>query len=533
MKNILDFWALNGKNPREAQLKVFDWISQQDKKYIILESPVGSGKSPIAMTYSGFLTQNRGSSYILTPQRILQEQYEKSFRREILYSLYGKSNYDCQPKNTNCSIGSNIRPKCEYCPNRIALQDSIHSPNLVLNYKLALLHFANTPFFEKRNLIILDECHALEKELIDFSTLDISKYWCKKNNIKFTSFKKIEDAFNWFKNYYVGKIYEAYEELIQECENILDKENMAPSTLNIFKEIEELSRHLKIVDMINILTIDEIKEKYILVYDNNEIFFQFKKLYANDEFLKILDPKADKFLFMSATIINHKSYCKDLGIDYDNSSFLSIDSEFEPKNRPVYFAPVMKMNAKWKDSENTSKRIEMIENIISILNSHKDHSGIIHSGNFEITKWLVKELTNKISHKIFHHIPSDVDKEENIDRNDSINNFIECNKPSILISPSITEGLDLKDDLSRFAIFVKIPFGYLGDQWIKARMDISNEWYQRKALIDVLQGCGRIVRTTEDWGNVYILDQSWEYLFNNNISKIPKWWLDSYIELYD
>lgn len=540
MKNILEFWALNNSKPRDAQLKVFDWLEKQDKKYIILESPVGSGKSVIAMTYSGFLNQGRGSSYVLTPQRILQEQYEYSFRKELLFSLYGKSNYNCDNKNTNCSVGSKINPLCDSCPHKNAVQSSIKSPNLVLNYKLALLHFAYIPLLGKRELMILDECHSLEKELIEFDTVNITKYNCKKYNIDFKTQNNIDDAFNWIKNYYYDKIINIYIEFNDEILNLIDNKHLNPHEISLLKDLEFLERHIFSLKKIYELDINKIKEEYVLVNDN-KTFFNFKKLYAKEQFNKILKPKADKFLFMSATIIDHKSYCNDLGINIDECSFLSIESEFLSKNRPVYFAPVIKMNAKWKDEENIKKRKDLIEDILSILKSHTNDSGIIHSGNFEVAKWLIKELNGKISHKIFHHIPSDnnddndndLQSDENVDRNDSINNFIEYNKPALLISPSITEGLDLKNDLSRFAIFAKIPFGYLGDQWIKARMDKSKEWYQRMALIHVLQGCGRIVRNKEDYGTVYILDKSWEYLFNTNISKIPSWWLDAYIDLDD
>ena len=49
-----------------------------------------------------------------------------------------------------------------------------------------------------------------------------------------------------------------------------------------------------------------------------------------------------------------------------------------------------------------------------------------------------------------------------------------------------------------------------------------------QAVIDVIQGGGRIVRSTEDWGHVYILDASWAYLFSQVKHCVPQWWLDAY-----
>ena len=136
------------------------------------------------------------------------------------------------------------------------------------------------------------------------------------------------------------------------------------------------------------------------------------------------------------------------------------------------------------------------------------------------------ELKNVIPHEIFEHGP-----DNDLDRNTVIDQFMEYDLPSILISPSSTEGLDLKDDLGRFAIFAKVPYGFLGDQWIKRRMEISNEWYTRRAMINIIQGGGRIVRSETDEGAVYIVDQSFDHLYRQTAGITPKWWRDAFVRV--
>src|SRR5271157_200286 len=90
----LSYWPFESP-PRANQIKALEWLEKQDARYLILESPVGSGKSNIGIAYQQFLTQQSlndgslyrdenlgasGKSYILTPQRILQAQYEESFK---------------------------------------------------------------------------------------------------------------------------------------------------------------------------------------------------------------------------------------------------------------------------------------------------------------------------------------------------------------------------------------------------------------------------------------------------------------------
>ena len=68
----------------------------------------------------------------------------------------------------------------------------------------------------------------------------------------------------------------------------------------------------------------------------------------------------------------------------------------------------------------------------------------------------------------------------------------------------------------------------MGDQWIKKRMEISPEWYQRQTLINIIQGGGRVVRSETDSGVVYIVDASFGYLYKSAHHMIPRWWKDAY-----
>ena len=183
----------------------------------------------------------------------------------------------------------------------------------------------------------------------------------------------------------------------------------------------------------------------------------------------------------------------------------------------------MKMNVSWDKPEQRKAREKLIDRMSEILEIHKGESGIVHTGNFKIAQWLVDELEFNAPHELLHHNPGSGDN-----RNKIINQFSNNHKPALLISPSITEGLDLVDDSARFAIFVKVPFGNLGDQWVKKRLDMSKKWYQRQAIINIIQGGGRIVRSNTDWGYTYILDASFTYLLQQTRYAIPQWWLDSF-----
>lgn len=524
--SILDYWPTPEFTPRDNQVTALEWMEKQDAKYLILELPVGSGKSLLGVNLSKYIAKSNGSSFILTPQRILQDQYESDFEkhgRKLLASLHGKGNYKCQPKHTSCNIGSIVKPRCKECPHADAKKIAREASNTVLNYRLALTSFSYTETFTKRRLMIMDEAHTLERHLVDFDSVDILYYRCKKYDIDFKVKKTLKSALDWVKETYLPKMQDILSDMEQDNEYLYEKagSDITKKELGKLKEIDELGDHVAEVLLLTVRTIDYLEENFVLVFDKT--MFQFKRLKGAYSFKKILEPMADRFLFMSSTILNKTAFCYDLGIDPKDTAFLSLESEFPVENRPVYYMPIMKMNAAWKNPENKVGRKNMIERLIGLLDIHKDESGILHTANYQIAMWLTEELQGKIDQVIFQHNPDD-----NVKRKDAISGFMECERPSILISPSCTEGLDLKDDISRFAIIVKTPFGYLGDQWIKRRMEMSSEWYRRRAMTDIIQGGGRIVRSSEDTGTVYILDASFAYLYSQSIGMVPKWWKDSF-----
>lgn len=536
---VEDFW-LDGFTMRETQRVAIEWMIQNiDKKYLIMQIPVGGGKSLLGMALSRMLDPNgRGDSFLLTPQIILQKQYLESFVNFDTKTLYGKSNYSCSEKKTTCDVGSQMRPKCAACPHRIATDEAHKSPNVVLNNKLALINYAflrGTPSgFKKRILAVVDECHSIEAHLAEFDSIEIDMMTCSKTyGIDWDdSVKDPIDVLLWYQQSFIPEMYRIQRSMRHDVEEIKTTGATCPDDrekLKLFDSVSNvIAQYVYISQPFNHfeseMDILDFLESYIFV--GSKVKRQFKSRTAQRAFKKVLDPSAEKFLFMSSTIIDCDKFCSDLGIDPSEVAFFDIDSEFPVKNRMILQIPTTKMNYEWEKREETKNK--MLSNVLKVLELHKNESGIVHTGSFKISTWLVDELQSLTSHRIFHHNPTSKMKRDKV-----IAAYQQCSKPSILISPSCTEGLDLKDDLGRFAIFAKVPFPYLGDQWIKARFDKDKEWYTRQAVINMIQGGGRIVRTKEDYGTVYILDDCFDQLMHFSRDKFPKWWLESFVKLSD
>ena len=64
-------------------------------------------------------------------------------------------------------------------------------------------------------------------------------------------------------------------------------------------------------------------------------------------FTEYVNPWAmKKVVFMSATILNVKLFCEELGIDQDDVDIIRVGSAFDPKKSPIYYTPAGKMNYK-------------------------------------------------------------------------------------------------------------------------------------------------------------------------------------------
>ena len=89
------------------------------------------------------------------------------------------------------------------------------------------------------------------------------------------------------------------------------------------------------------------------------------------------------------------------------------------------------------------------------------------------------------------------------------------------------EGIDLPYDAGRWQILAKVPYPSLADPAIKYMASIDEEYYAWETIKTVLQACGRICRTPEDYGVTYIFDKSFERLYNQNNELWPLWFQNS------
>ena len=89
------------------------------------------------------------------------------------------------------------------------------------------------------------------------------------------------------------------------------------------------------------------------------------------------------------------------------------------------------------------------------------------------------------------------------------------NENSVLVSPSMSEGVDLPGDQCRFQIIYKLPLMKLSEQ-VRKRLDEDEEWYDYRTSISLVQTFGRGIRFDGDYCTTYVVDSRFEEFVKND-----------------
>lgn len=513
--------------------------------YIIIDAPTGSGKSLIAMWASYVMKELGARGYLVTSDLSLQSQYESDFKRLNLNwpSIKGSDNYECVVNNMPFSLGDcklkglsmqqtkqlDCYPDCEYLQKR---ERASQQPIALLNYSYWLIQRNyvaekmeednKAPPFGQRDFIFFDEGHKVDQIVQDhFSPKINSDFIYKIESLnKFLSSTKLKkqliknDKFNHViqrllkedsKENLLNDLklfrdmlghYNAFKEHINASIRMKFKNEKAPKSyqkaLSIFDKIKD--QHCKVEDYIEIIEENGIDS---MVYDKSEKEIKFMCVEEKEMIKKHLHNQSGFKVFMSATIGDPKTYMRIMGVE--NAKIIQLDSEFDYKKSPIVFINRYKLNYNSRD-KNLPKVLNILDKILQ--QKHPNEKGIIHTGSYYFSQFI--KNNSKLSNRLLDYASSS-EKEEVLEEfQDSTN--------KILMGPSLLEGLDLKDNISRFQIFFKVPYPSLNNPLTKAKMNKIEGWYDWKTLCNVSQGIGRSVRSKDDWAVTYILDACFNQL---------------------
>lgn len=475
--------------PRPDQLETISEIVEainRGYKYIVLEAGTGTGKSAIAATLSSIYE----SSYILTVTKQLQDQYLNDFSSFSL--VKGRKNFRCRRDldltcdEGKCILGADAceNPKTD-CDYYIQKSKALNSKTVISNYHYMFLELNYVRDFTKRHLLICDEAHNLENTLmsqlkLEFSVEDLKKYL--KFDITDEILCELENG-----------DYDTWILFIQEVENLYQKELDRIKDVNRQHLIEKITFIKKQIGDCCRFIENISYDPYSWVFDYNPDYeiIEFKPLKVDNYAKNTLLRYGDVCIFMSATILDYKFFSKCLGLNESEVYAIRRKSPFDFKRNPIKTFDEFNLSHK-TIGENAPKTVGIVK---SILKSHENEKGIIHTVSGQCKDYLINQLNDSrlVEHNTHNRI-------EQLDK------FRSSKEAQVLISPSMNEGVDLPGDLCRFQIIYKLPYPDLADKQIRMRANADEDWYNYKTAMSLIQTYGRGMRSEDDYCVTYFID---------------------------
>jgi len=539
------------KGQKEAIIEILLTYYKKSHNVVILDCPTGGGKSIIAMAVSWILNQDSKKGYILTSDISLQEQYERDFNRYNFSwgSVKGVDNYVCidnmqKTSNGTCHI-RNKPPKKMHCynscPYYTARDIAAASSTSLLNYSywLIMMNYVYTKMgaesiFLPRDFTICDEAHKI---------LDIvQNHYSPRFDSKVL--KRLEDITHFFSLYKLGDHSLDFKEVKENIESLFNTENQ--------DELSEILLNIEKIFEKYLVTYNTLKDTVNKKYKNEEPPKEWKEMLYLYDWLKDLHCKVEDYntiiqntsvrnliknslnekeivfncleesylmhkyfhrwtgftVLMSATFADASKYLRSIALK--DAKYIKIKSQFNFDMSPIYFYNKRKMSY----SQIEQNLPWLYQTINEILDKHANENGIIHTASYDLSIKILNNLSRKNKRRVLVYNGSEEKRE--------VLNILKNNKNKVLMGPSLIEGLDLKDDWSRFTIFAKVPYLSLKDRFVATKLKINPDWYREKAIISLLQGTGRSIRNENDWAITYILDGSMADLMHTNRKSFPE-----------
>ena len=534
--------------PNKAQSFILNEMANvmdDERKFIIICAPTGSGKSMIAKTLcncssypsvqfqrdcmSGVMYDpnkkpdsagQRSGCAVLTCTKSLQDQYANEFTDGK--SLKGQVNYACAVNEDHtyqdgvCKFISGQKRKClkdSMCSfmNQRALTDCNRSQ--FFNYSVFMQRSERVKF---KDYIVCDEASELETILVNEYTVAIAIE-------PFMNLVQVEIPPTPLKKAPRGE----YIEWISECQNIceaqiamLENEWEEQTRKNKKKKIPhvKLIRHRKLCEYaLKLKTLVETWWDTEYLIENESDVLVFKPYNVDNLADRFLFSYGHKVVLMSATIIDHRNFAKTLGIKANDYHYIEAPSMFDPKKA------LIKKVGDWAVSyRNKRETLPIISQVAQQLcEAHSGQKGIIHSHSMEILEYVRAAMCGN---KRFLYRDDDRTNE------DLMKQHKLTTKDTVLVSPSMTHGIDLKGDLGEFQLIMKAPYPPMGDNRIKRKMEEDPQWYTNMMLSTLVQASGRCNRTVDDVSVTYILDANAWHCIKKNLDRLPRYFKQRLVE---
>lgn len=316
-----------------------------------------------------------------------------------------------------------------------------------------------------RQLLILDEAHNVERILLNLAGFRLTPDDCREIEISEPPRLRQHDrgqSLNWL----AAVVLPALRKKADHC-----------------RELSHISNWNDLIDRVTSYVDSDDRGSWFACTDEGILN---AKPFSVTSHAQDLFSRAKFVLTQSATVFDFATFRRILGIP-EQALIFSSPSDFPLENRPIISRPVGDMAAKTVHAAVPRLCIEA-ERIVREFGRSK---GVIHSHSHSINQLVSGHLIANFGNRIITH------GQNSRDRESAIRRHFGSDEPSVLVSPSLAEEVDLKDELARFQIVCKLPYPRL-DGYTRARCARDRGWYELQTAWASAQTIGRSVRSETD-----------------------------------
>lgn len=466
--------------PREIQRQTLSLLADNWDKFdvFVIQAPTAFGKTAIARTLMNTLY----SVSTITPTNMLVNQFLDEFPDTP--TLHRLDSYHCEEWDRPCSVTRGKLMKfCKGCTCSGDLSTAKYKKGPgIYNYHTYLAHKLY------RSVLVVDEAHNLLHTIRDRLALGI---WQHDYRYPHNMWRP-DQISEWIDSLPPNKQKHKKIELLRDAVTSDRPEYIVHRTKDWFAGKGTIRGEPEERDIIRLLPVD--------------LTTAVPMFWPRD---------VEKIVLLSATLNRKDVEQLGLGGGRRRVCYIECKSPIPHRSRPIIIDPVVSVN---RNNMNEAA-VQLAEYIEERAQDHMGEKGVIHA-TYQMAGILAGHLTGP--RYMFHtrDTKADVYRE-----------FRES-RPSdgrILVACGMYEGIDLPQDLGRWQVISKIPWQSLGSPAVRYQADRDPEWFNWETWKTLIQACGRICRTPEDYGITYIPDGSIRRLWRESVNLTPEWWRDAVI----
>ena len=518
-------------SPREYGLPHGSWRTHQHEavqelltlepgETVVMEAPTGSGKTGVVTALAV-----EWPVMALSHTKMLQQaNYAGTYG---YVHLFGKGNYNCPMNGGRASMCSydDVRkcPQYSACPYYIRKREIINSRLAALNYAYFLAASQWSRSVASGRVLVMDECDLLPELILEHSSVTVDVADRGKWGLPpferittrgsaafgFPGISQPEDAAaDWLERSILRMKVQVNKLKHQFARHNRDKDLHKQKT-----DAEALYYRLAAVRE----SIDESPKDWFirsgpgareLPGGRTANGFVCKPLTARHHAASRL-LHGERNVLMSATIGDFGLFCEELGINGHRE--IRVPNQWAPEVRPVYYFDGGPRIGRSADEKGYDEQARLIAQAINSV--PRSWSGVILC----TSKQAAFQLRNLLAehHGMYDRVWT---PNKRTGTNQQMNDWVAEKKRrpnAIAITWSWWSGVDLLDE--RILICAKIPYGFIGSDYTRAKMQYSGKVYQANTARRLIQGCGRTRRgrpgdydiNGKQNGLVVIADENW------------------------